>query len=119
MICVICEKKRVGINTKFVAPVLFLAGYLALLLLGGWPGAIIGSACIGFANGLGIPFIMSTAGQSAGRAAATTIMPMLSMALYLAQFTTPMILSVIGNLPYLAAACSAALFILWSCITLS
>lgn len=87
-----------------------------MLLLGGWRGAIIGSALIGFANGLGIPFIMSTAGQSAGRAAATTVMPMLSMVLYFAQFTTPMILSVIGNTPCLIASCSAALFIAWSCL---
>ncbi|MEE1035408.1 MAG: MFS transporter [Agathobacter sp.] len=107
-------KKQIGVKTKYVAPVLFLAGYLALLLLGGWPGAIIGSAFIGFANGLGIPFIMSTAGQTAGRAAATTVMPMLSMALYLAQFTTPMILSILGDSPYLIAACSAALFVIWS-----
>jgi len=109
-------KKHMGMKTKYVAPGLFLGGYLSLLLLGGWPGAIIGSALIGFANGLGIPFIMSTAGQSAGRAAATTVMPMLSMALYLAQFTTPMILSVIGNTPYLIASCSAALFVAWSCL---
>ena len=101
-------KKYMGMKTKYVALVLFLGGYLSLLLLGGWRGAIIGSAVIGFANGLGIPFIMSTAGQSAGRAAATTVMPMLSMVLYFAQFTTPMILSVIGNTPYLIASCSAA-----------
>lgn len=48
------------------------------------------------------------AGQCAGRAAATTVMPLLSMALYLAQFTTPMILSIIGSsTPYFVASCSA------------
>lgn len=109
-------KKHMGARTKYVAPILFLGGYLSLLLIGGWPGAIMGSSLIGFANGLGIPFIMSTAGQSAGRSAATTVMPMLSMALYMAQFTTPIILSVIGNAPYLIATCSAVLFVIWSCL---
>ena len=42
-------KKYMGMKTKYVAPVLFLGGYLSLLLLGGWRGAIIGSALIGFA----------------------------------------------------------------------
>ena len=107
-------KKHIGETTKLVAPILFLAGYILLFVFGGWTGAVIGSACIGFANGLGIPFIISTAGQHAGRAAATTVMPMLSMAIYLAQFLTPMILSAFGDMPYLAAICSAVLFALCS-----
>ena len=108
-------KKHFGMATKFIAPALFFVGYLLLFVFGGWIGAIFGSACIGFANGLGIPFLMSTAGQTAGRAAATTVMPLLSMAMYLAQFLTPMILSAAGNIPpYAVAACSAGLFVLWS-----
>lgn len=108
-------KKHLGMTTKFVAPVLFLGGYVLLFTIGGWTGAVFGSACIGFANGLGIPFIMSTAGQSAGRAAATTVMPLLSMAMYLAQFVTPMILSAIGGSPYVIAAVTAILLAAWSC----
>lgn len=108
-------KKRFGMATKFVAPALFFGGYVLLFAIGGWIGALAGSALIGFANGLGIPFIMSTAGQRAGKAAATTVMPMLSMAMYLAQFVTPMILSAVNLMPYAVAMGSAALFILWSC----
>lgn len=103
-------RKHAGKMTRFVSPVLFFAGYLLLLTVGGWVAAIFGSACVGFANGLGVPFIMSTAGQRAGRSAATTVMPLLSMALYLAQFTTPLILSAIGGHPYIIASCSAVLF---------
>lgn len=71
------------------------------------------SVFIGFANGLGIPFIISIASQKAGKTAATTVMPLISMAMYLAQFVTPMILSVVSalvgadvltHLPY-AVAC--------------
>ena len=106
-------KKRFGIMTKFVAPVMFLVGYLFLFIVGGWIGAIAGSIFIGFANGLGIPFIISTASQKAGKVAATTVMPLISMAMYLAQFVTPMILS-ISNLPYAVACVSAMMFIVWS-----
>lgn len=106
-------KKAMGMTTKFVAPACFFLGYVSLFLLGGWAGAIIGSCFIGFANGLEIPFIISTASQRAGRAAATTVMPLLSIAMYLAQFTTPMILSAFAA-PYAVAAVSAAVLILWS-----
>lgn len=106
-------KKRFGIMTKFMAPVMFLVGYLFLFIVGGWIGAIAGSIFIGFANGLGIPFIISTASQKAGKVAATTVMPLISMAMYLAQFVTPMILS-ISNLPYAVACVSAMMFIVWS-----
>ena len=43
-----------------------------------------------------------------------TVMPMLSMAMYLAQFTTPMLLSLLGFAPYLIAAGTAAIFVIWS-----
>ena len=101
-----------------------LGGYVLLFFLGGWTGAIAGSPLIGFANGLGIPFIISTASQRAGKSAATTVMPLISMAMYLAQFVTPMILSAIsgvlggivtGHLPYGVAMVSAVLFAVWSC----
>lgn len=107
-------KKHLEGATKFVSPVMFFAGYILLFFVGGWIGAVVGSAFIGFANGLGIPFIMSTAGKSAGRSAATTVMPLLSMALYLAQFLTPIILSFINAEPYAVAICSAVLFAGWS-----
>ena len=116
-------KKYAGSATRFVAPALFALGYICLWLIGGWIGTIIGSALVGFANGLGVPFIISTASQQAGKSAAVTVMPMLSMALYLAQFTTPLILSLVtkligtaavAHLPYLIAFLSALLFAFWS-----
>lgn len=116
-------KKHFGSATKLVAPALFALGYLALWIIGDWAGTIIGSVLIGFANGAGIPFIISTASQKAGKAAAVTVMPMLSMALYLAQFTTPLILSaiigIIGtsslpHVPYAIAFFAAVIFAIWS-----
>lgn len=110
-----------GQQTRFLAPALFLLGYILLVFPGGWAGTLLGSMCIGFANGAGIPYLMSEASLRAGKAAATTVMPLLSAALYLAQFLSPVltgavsaIFGVVPHLPYLFAAVLAALFLLWS-----
>lgn len=116
-------KKALGKSMKFFAPALFCGGYLCLLLDGGWGGVIIGSVLIGFSNGVGIPFIISSASRRAGADAATTVMPLITMAMYLAQFITPMVLSVVEStfsgasilhLPYAAALTTGVLFLLWS-----
>jgi hypothetical protein len=104
---------------KLLAPALFLAGYALLAIVGGWIGIIVGSICVGFANGAGIPFIMSGASMSAGKSAATTVMPMISAALYLAQFLCPVLMFVVNalfgglgvtHLPYWFAIGLAILF---------
>ena len=118
----VSAKKVLGGNTKFLAPVCFLAGYLLLAAAGGWAGTLIGSVFIGFANGAGIPFIMTEASMKAGKAAATTVMPLISAALYLAQFVSPVLMSVVmaifgedaAHLPYWFAVVLAVLFVLWS-----
>ena len=115
-------KKLCGRAAKFLAPLLFLAGYLLLTLAGGWFGILAGSACIGFANGAGIPFIIFEASVRAGIAAATTVMPLLSAALYLAQFLCPILMSIVRmllgggvpRLPYCFAVVLAVFLCLWS-----
>ena len=108
-------KRAMGSITRFVAPTMFLLGYLSLFIVGGWIGAIVGSVFIGFANGLGIPFIISSASQKAGKTAAITVMPLISMAMYLAQFVTPMALSLVSFVsPYAVAGGMAVLFVVWS-----
>lgn len=107
---------------RFLAPLLFLAGYLLLILAGGWFGVLAGSACIGFANGVGVPFIIFEASVRAGKAAATTVMPLISAALYLAQFLCPILMSIVrmlfgsdvSHLPYCFAVVLAAFFCFWS-----
>lgn len=111
-----------GERTRHLAPALFLAGYLLLAFMGGWAGVLAGSACIGFANGAGIPYIISEASMRAGRAAATTVMPLISAALYLAQFLSPMLMGAVAGLfggeilrlPYYFASVLALAFLLWS-----
>lgn len=100
---------------------LFLAGYLLLALAGGWFGTLAGSVCVGFANGVGIPYLISQASVRAGRTAASTVMPLLSAALYLAQFLSPILMGAVrgafgdvSHLPYCFAAVLSAAFLLWS-----
>ena len=114
-------KKRMGEKMKYAAPLLFFAGYMLLAFTDGRGGILAGSALIGFANGIGIPYIISAASAKAGRSAATTVMPVISAAMYLAQFVTPIILSAVSAaavnaecLPYMAAGASAVLLAAWS-----
>lgn len=52
---------------------------------------IIGSAFIGIANGVGVPYLNTIASIKGGRNSATTVMPLLSAALYLGQFVSPLV----------------------------
>ena len=76
---------------KYFAPVLFMAGYLVLTLFPVLWGLLAGSALIGLANGIGVPYLNTIASLKAGKDAATTVMPLLSAALYLGQFLSPLI----------------------------
>lgn len=118
-------KGGIGRNAKYTAPVLFLAGYIFLQLVGGAAGTLAGSFIIGFANGVGVPYLISTASEKAGRSAPTTVIPMLSIALYLAQFITPTVITCIKKLlgtfmagvtSYHAALVVSVIFILWTLI---
>jgi predicted MFS family arabinose efflux permease len=110
-------------GTRLVSPLLFFTGYVLLIFAGNWEFTVLGSFFIGFANGLGVPYIISAAARRAGQNAATTVMPLISMALYLAQFLSPALMSAVNlafggtgvqHLPYVAAAVIAALYFIWS-----
>lgn len=90
--------KRIRKGARFIAPALFIISYLFLGVIGKAYGTLIGSAFVGIANGIGVPFIMTSASAKAGKDAATTVMPLISASLYLAQFTTPLILSAAAGL---------------------
>ena len=122
-LCFVHVKKLLRDKTLLFAPVLFLIGYLLLSLNLGVAGLLLGSAIIGFANGCGVPAIISEASQKAGKAAVSTVMPLLSAAIYLGQFVSPFAMSAIRwiqipHLPYWFAACLACLMILWTLLHL-
>ena len=79
-------------SVKYFAPVFFLMGYAAYLV----PDVlmvVLGSACIGVANGVGVPYLNTIASIKGGKNSATTVMPLLSAALYLGQFVSPIVVT--------------------------
>ena len=81
---------RMGV--KYFAPVFFLMGYAAYLT----PSVamlVLGSALIGIANGVGVPYLNTIASIKGGKNSATTVMPLLSAAIYLGQFVSPIIVT--------------------------
>jgi MFS family permease len=96
-------------GVKYFAPLFFLLGYLLLacpecsmvncplelcsLATKGTQelSIILGSAFIGIANGVGVPYLNTIASIKGGKNSATTVMPLLSAALYLGQFVSPLV----------------------------
>ena len=112
--------KKIMAAAKYIAPLLFAAAYMCLGVMGGVIGILAGSALVGLANGIGVPFIMTSASAKAGKDAAATVMPLLSAALYLAQFITPMLLSFVSRITgvnvYITAIGSSILLLILSAL---
>ena len=79
-------------SIKFFPPVAFIAGYLFYAYADNLSMVLAGSAFIGLANGVGVPYFMTIASIKGGKNSATTVMPLLSAALYLGQFISPIII---------------------------
>ena len=72
---------------------------------------------VGVANGVGVPYLNTIASIKGGKDAATTVMPLISAALYLGQFLSPLIVSPLAGLigtvtaPYWVGVAIAGLFL--------
>ena len=113
--------KRFASPMKYVAPLGFAAGYLCLTAGSGIVSLLAGSALIGIANGIGVPYLNTIGSVKAGKEAATTVMPLLSAALYLGQFLSPLIVSPVasaaGTSPYTIGVAIALIYILQAFLT--
>ena len=113
--------KRFAAQMKYVAPLGFAAGYLCLAIGGNLVWFLLGSPLIGIANGIGVPYLNTIGSVKAGKEAATTVMPLLSAALYLGQFLSPLIVSPVasatGTSPYFVGVGIAALYLLQAVLT--
>lgn len=81
---------------KYLSPLLFLAGY-AMFVPGGTALTLLGTAFVGLGVGLGVPYLNTIASIKGGRNSATTVMPLLSAALYLGQFLSPLVVMPLGS----------------------
>ena len=113
--------KRFAAQMKYIAPLGFAAGYLCLAVGDSLVWLLLGSAFIGIANGIGVPYLNTIGSVKAGKEAATTVMPLLSAALYLGQFLSPLIVSpaatATGTSPYVIAICIAIIYLLQAVLT--
>lgn len=84
---------------------------------------IIGSAVIGLANGLAVPYLNTIASIKGGKNAATTVMPLISAALYLGQFISPLVVGPLSRLfdsvtaPYKVGIAIALVYLLQAFLT--
>ena len=113
--------KRFAAQMKYVAPLGFAAGYLCLSAGSSLLFLLAGSAVIGIANGIGVPYLNTIGSVKAGKDAATTVMPLLSAALYLGQFLSPLIVSPIssaaGTSPYVTGVGIAVIYLAQAFLT--
>lgn len=113
--------KRFAAQMKYIAPLGFAAGYLCLAVGDSLVWLLLGSAFIGIANGIGVPYLNTIGSVKAGKEAATTVMPLLSAALYLGQFLSPLIVSPAATAtctsPYVIAICIAIIYLLQAVLT--
>ena len=115
--------RRMRRQMKYMAPLFFLLGYATLALAFNPAGLIAGSALIGLANGCGVPYVNTIASIKGGREAAVTVMPLISAALYLGQFLSPLIVQPIAaaigrpTAPYMVATGIAVVFLLQVILT--
>ena len=106
-------------SVKYFAPVFFLLGYVSYLVPN-VPMVALGSAFIGLANGIGVPYLNTIASIKGGKNSATTVMPLLSAALYLGQFISPVVVIPVSRMlfgnadlsgPYKVAILLSLLFV--------
>lgn len=113
--------KRFAAQMKYVAPLGFMAGYLCLSAGPSLAMLLAGSALIGIANGIGVPYLNTIGSVKAGKEAATTVMPLLSTALYLGQFLSPLIVSPLAAAthlsPYMVGVAIAIFYLLQAILT--
>jgi len=113
--------KRFPTQTRYAAPLGFMAGYLCLSAGNGMLMLLLGSALTGVANGIGVPYLNTMGSVKAGKEAATTVMPLLSAALYLGQFMSPVIVSPLasatGVSPYMVGVGIALVYLMQAILT--
>lgn len=78
---------------KYLSPLGFIAGYLCFSAGTSLWLSVAGSTLVGLANGIGVPYLNTIASIKGGKNAATTVMPLISAAMFLGQFTSPLIVS--------------------------
>lgn len=83
---------------KYFAPLLFMVGYAFFVVARSADWLLIGGLFAGVANGVGVPYLNTIASIKGGKNSATTVMPLLSAALYMGQFVSPIIVTPLSRM---------------------
>lgn len=91
---------------KYFPPLLLIVGFaLYVVACSAWFSfplslsiLMAGSALIGTANGVGVPYLLTIGSIKGGKNSSTTVMPLLSAALFLGQFVSPIIVMSLSRL---------------------
>ncbi|MCQ2243748.1 MAG: MFS transporter [Bacteroidaceae bacterium] len=104
-------------TVKYMAPLTFIIGYAMFAIGVSTPLLLAGAFFVGLANGIGMPYLNTIASIKGGKDAATTVMPLISAAMYMGQFTSPLIVSPISeaigsaNAPYMVGVVISIVFL--------
>lgn len=102
---------------KYMAPFGFTLGFMCFSAGTELFWLLAGSVLIGLANGVGVPYLNTVASVKGGKEAAAAVMPLLSAAMFLGQFVSPLIVSPCARLftgvtaPYKVGAVIGIVFI--------
>lgn len=111
---------------KYFPPLCMIVGYIFYAEANNITMLLIGSAFIGLGNGIGVPYLLTIASIKGGKNSATTVMPLISAALYLGQFISPIIMLSLSDVlftnndivgPYKVAVVISVIFLLQVFIT--
>lgn len=122
-LCFSAIMRRGKTLTKYLAPLGFLFGYAAFSFGSQVICLLLGCFFVGMANGIGVPYINTIASIKGSRHASTTIMPLISAALYAGQFLSPLIVSPCAQLfkgdsaPYQVGVIVALIFLVHTYLT--
>lgn len=110
--------RNMGRIVKYMAPMTFLIGYLLFAMGNETVLLLLGSFFVGLANGIGMPYLNTIASIKGSKDAAITVMPLISAAMYLGQFTSPLIVNPISeaiggtNAPYTVGVVISVIFLI-------
>jgi len=90
-LCFGAMTKKAGKNIKYLGLLLFMVSFILLLVLNTSVGYMLALALCGAGMGISLPQINSTATQGMDRELAPSIMAMMSVAMYLGQFISPIL----------------------------
>lgn len=106
---------------KYFPPLCMMIGYIFYAEANNITMLLVGSAFIGLGNGIGVPYLLTIASIKGGKNSATTVMPLISAALYLGQFISPIIMLSLSDVlfttndivgPYKVAVVISVIFLL-------